>query len=233
MADQPRPEIPAPGAAPVPAPPSRRQAARRHGFAGLSLLQLMGGIMLLSAIIWVMWVTRALLMPRPDPIVSARLSAIIGDYVQAQTRSAAPPAQVEAEMRQFMARLDGELQRRSGRGQIVLVGEAVLSKNIPDITESLRGAVYAAGVPRPREASAAELAVMQQEGLARSAMMEGEEGGAAPRMAGQIGMSRTGLQAVQAPMPTPVASPRMPQIQALPPAAGVSTFGGPNGDGGQ
>ena len=46
--------------------------------------------------------------------------------------------------------LDKELQRRSAGGQIVLVGEAVLTKNVPDITDSLRQSVYASGVPRPR-----------------------------------------------------------------------------------
>ncbi|RSY02199.1 hypothetical protein DAH81_24485, partial [Sphingomonas koreensis] len=97
-------------------------------------MQILGGLILLAAMIWGMWVTKTLVTPKQDHIVAARLSSIVGEYVQAQARSTSPPAQVEAEMRSFMASLDKELQRRSAGGQIVLVGEAVLTKNVPDIT---------------------------------------------------------------------------------------------------
>src|SRR3546814_2449569 len=89
-----------------------------------------------------MWVTRELVKPRQDRIVAARLSSIVGDYVQAQARSASPSAQVEAEMRKFMESLDSELAHRAKMGEVVLVGEAVLTKNVPDITDTLRDAVY-------------------------------------------------------------------------------------------
>lgn len=125
-------------------------------FAGLSALQL---TMLTAALVvtgWGMWVTQRLVAPRHDRIVSARLSALVGEYVQAEARSATPPAQVEAEMRAFMRALEREIQRRGAAGQIVLVGEAVLTRNVPDVTDSLRRAVYASGVPRPRVMSAAD-----------------------------------------------------------------------------
>src|SRR3546814_4847192 len=104
---------------------------------------------------------------------------MVGEYVQAQARSASPPAQDEAEMRKFMASLDDELQRRGSSGQIVLVGEAVLTKNVPDITDELKEAVYAWGVARPKQASALEL--QQREQLAmlagqRQAMITGQPG---------------------------------------------------------
>src|SRR3546814_14289436 len=95
-----------------------------------------------------MWVTRELVKPRQDRIVAARLSSIVGDYVQAQARSASPPAQVEAEMRKFMESLDSELAHRAKKGEVVLVGEAVLTKNVPDITDTLRDAVYASEIGR-------------------------------------------------------------------------------------
>lgn len=129
--------------------PAARNSARRVLFAGLTLAQLGLGVLAIAAIIWAMWATRLLLAPEAQRLASARLSEIVGEYVQAEARSAAPPAQVEAEMRRFMASLDRELGRRSGNGQVVLVGEAVLTRNIPDITDDLRRAVYASGVRRP------------------------------------------------------------------------------------
>jgi hypothetical protein len=120
---------------------------------GLSGKQMVAALMLVGAVIWAMWVTKHLLAPREERIVTARLSVIVGDYVQAQARSTTPPGQIETEMRRFMASLDSELQRRGARGQVVLVGEAVLTKSVPDITEQIRSAVYASGVARPKPAS--------------------------------------------------------------------------------
>lgn len=217
MAEQPELDLPAP---PVAAAPAR--VARRTFFAGFSRLQCLIGLMALGAIVWGMWVTKALVTPHPDHIVSARLSSIVGEYVQAQARSASPPAQVEAEMRNFMASLDKELQRRSAGGQIVLVGEAVLTRNVPDITDSLKQAVYASGVQRPRQASAEELQRLdaQAAAMAQPRLIVPGESAAIDPMATAQGMQPLPVQ--QAPAP-----------QFVPPAASVSTFGGSNGNGGQ
>lgn len=229
MADQPQFDL----SVPEPAAQTKRKAARRRGFAGLSRLQMLIGVLLLIAVVWAMWVTKALLTPKAEPIVSARLSSIVGDYVQAQARSATPPAQVEAEMRQFMATLDGELQHRGAKGQIVLVGEAVLTRNVPDITESLKKAIYAAGVARPYEASTVERQMMQQPAMAQTAVTDAPQGGAAGPQGGSTAMP----QMMSGPMsiPTPESQMREARFQprAQQPAASVSTFGGPGGNGGQ
>lgn len=217
MAEQGKLDLPEPPAAPA-------RSSKRTIFAGFTRAQLLTGLLALAALVWGMWVTKLLVAPRQDQIVSARLSAIVGDYVQAQARSASPPAQVEAEMRKFMASLDQELQNRSAHGQIVLVGEAVLTKNVPDITESLKNAVYASGVPRPRQASAEELQRLEQQAMAA----------AGP----QVPMSPTGPAAYVDPMAAAQAMPApsipqgaTPQYQA--PGASVATFGGPGDAGGQ
>lgn len=139
---------------------------RRAVFAGLSRAQILAGILVLGATVWGMWVTRELVKPRQDRIVAVRLSSIVGDYVQAQARSASPPAQVEAEMRRFMESLDSELAQRARKGEVVLVGEAVLTKNVPDITDDLRNAVYTSGITLPRQASTAEIQRLQDEAMA-------------------------------------------------------------------
>lgn len=100
------------------------------------------------------------------PIARVQLSGIVGEYVQAQARSATPPEQVTAETRAFMAEIQRNLEARGQRGQIVLVGEAVLAGNIPDITASLRKEVYTK-VRMPQPVSSGANDVM---GAMRSAM---------------------------------------------------------------
>lgn len=229
MAEQ--PELDLPTAPPPASHPAR--AARRIGFGGFTRQQMVLGLIALALAIWGMWVTRALTAPKQDHIVSARLSALVGDYVEAQRYSGSPPDRVQAEMRAFMASLDKELQRRSAEGQVVLVGEAVLTKNVPDITESLKKAVFASGVPEPKRASAEQLQRMQELSAAQSALAASRQ---APLAApGQIDPI-TGAQtfspqdppsAGPLPQPTPQNGPE--QI----PGPAVSTFGGPDGNGGQ
>jgi len=196
---------------------------KRATFAGFTRTQILGGLLVLGALVGGMWVTKTLVAPKQDRIVSARLSSIVGEYVQAQARSASPPAQVEAEMRKFMATLDHELERRSSGGQIVLVGEAVLTKNVPDITDKLKEAVYASGVARPKQASAMEMQQFEQQ-----AMMAAQQQAAPMQPVPQTGYVDPMAGAQVMPPAQPAAGP-----QYGPPAASVSTFGGPDGSGGQ
>lgn len=128
--------------------------APRAVFAGFTGPQLAIGLALAAVLIWGMWVTRSLLTERDDHIVRADMSRIVGEYVQAQARSNTDPQEVQGEMRRFMAALETELQRRGANGQVVLVGEAILSKNVPDITASVATAVYNSRVKRPQPAMA-------------------------------------------------------------------------------
>ncbi|ALJ16283.1 type-F conjugative transfer system protein TrbI [Sphingopyxis macrogoltabida] len=214
MTDQTEPELPLPAAPHAPLRP-------RPAFAGFSRVQILAGLLMLGLMIWGMWVTRELVKPRQDRIVAVRLSAIVGDYVQAQARSASPPAQVEAEMRKFMESLDTELAQRARKGEVVLVGEAVLTKNVPDITDSLRDAVYASGIARPRQASAAELQHLQDQAIAGA-------GQAAPPPA-MMPMDYPGPLSPGDMQGPPGA--RGPQYG--PPAPTVSTFDGSGGYAGQ
>ena len=131
-----------PGLETTPVRASGRAVPRRAVFAGYTMPQLLVGAALLLALIWAMWISKAVMAEKPQHIVKADLSRIVGEYVQAQVRSATPPEQVQAQMRTFMAALDTELQRRGAAGQVVLVGEAVLSKSVPDITGEVAKAVY-------------------------------------------------------------------------------------------
>ncbi|WP_176593139.1 TrbI F-type domain-containing protein [Sphingobium sp. EM0848] len=221
MAEQQEFDLPTPPSATVPAAP------RRAGlFAGFTRGQLVAGAAIVVGLVWGMWVTKTLVMPARDRIVSARLSAIVGDYVQTQAHSVAPQPQVEADMRRFMAALDRELQRRSQKGEIVMVGEAVLSKNVPDITESIKKAVYASGIARPRQASAEEMQSLQRRAMA-------------PFQTVPLALPDVAIDPMASAPPQPVEGPRPfagtpePALPGAYQGASVSTFGGPDGAGGQ
>lgn len=226
MAEQPELDLPpvtqsAPRACPT---------ARKRGFGGFTRSQILVGLLLLALVVWGMWVTRALTAPKQEHIVSARLSALVGDYVEAQRFSGSPPDRVQAEMRAFMASLDKELQRRSAGGQVVLVGEAVLTRNVPDITDSLKKAVFAAGVPVPKRASSEELQRLQELSAAQTALAGAQRAPLAPQSAIDPMAMGVGQSALPATAPQTV-----PSQQILPavPGASVSTFGGPDGSGRQ
>ena len=110
-------------------------------------------------------------------IAKVQLSGIVGEYVQAQARSATPPEQVTTETRAFMGEVQKNLERRGAAGQIVLVGEAVLAGNVPDITAEVRREVYTKiKMPQPANASAGDVM-----GAMRAAMNgQGTPQGAAP-----------------------------------------------------
>lgn len=136
---------------------------------------------LVAAGLWGAWVTKSVLTSPDRPaIAKVQLSGIVGEYVQAQARSATPPEQVTTETRAFMGEVQRNLERRGASGQIVLVGEAVLAGNVPDITAEVRREVYAR-VKMPQAASASGADVM---GAMRAAMA-----GPAPQAGGLGGQA--------------------------------------------
>src|SRR3546814_13139822 len=92
MAEQTELDLPSP--APQPA-----AAAKRAIFAGFSSVQIVAGLLVIGVLIWGMWVTKALITPTQQRIVSARLSSIVGESVPPHARSTSPPTLVEAELR--------------------------------------------------------------------------------------------------------------------------------------
>ncbi len=132
---------------------------------GLVPVALVGA--LVAAGLWGAWVTKNVLGAGDRPaIAKVQLSGIVGEYVQAQARSATPPEQGTTETRAFMGEVQKNLERRGASGQIVLVGEAVLAGNVPDITAEVRREVYAK-VKMPHAANTSTGEVM---GAMRAAM---------------------------------------------------------------
>lgn len=203
---------------PEPAVPPARK--RRTVFAGYTAGQLLTGLAVLGLSVWGMWVTRTITAEPPQRIVKANLSGIVGDYVQAQARSTGSPQEVEAQMRQFMASLDTELQRRSATGQVILVGEAVLSKGVPDITPEVMKAVYASGVQQPQPAPPSQ--IMQGSAAAGPIPQ-------VPTVPNQALPNPSGPAFGPTFGPGPASAPDAfdPVLQTAPAGASVSSFGGP------
>ncbi|QNE07772.1 TrbI F-type domain-containing protein [Croceicoccus marinus] len=148
MPEQPELDLPSTLAAPViPSAtwPARGKAARK----GLPPSAIAAMVLAVAVLLWGAWVTKTLMTPPAAvPMASVRLEQLVGEYVQSQARSAAPPELVTQQTQAFMSALGEELKRRGQDGTTVLVGEAVLSQNVPDITDQVRAAIYAK-VPPP------------------------------------------------------------------------------------
>lgn len=215
MHDQPELDLPA-------THPERKPVAqsRRAGFGGFSRVELVVGFLALVAVVWAVWVTKTV-TAKQDHIVSVRLADVVGDYVEMQRYSASPPEQVRVEMRRFMQALDKEVQARSGKGQVVLVGEAVLSKDVDDITDSVKKAVFASGIPLPKRATSADLQRMQQATAETPVAMPAHSA---------IPVPPAPQAEVEQGVPT---QSSVGEAISTAPAATVSTFGGPNVNAGQ
>lgn len=170
----------------VPSAPKARAIAkpRAKGFAGLSPRELIVLIAAIAMFIWGAWVTKNLVSSddgRQD-LVQLQLQGIIGDYLQAQARSASDEQTAAKETAVFMAALDQTVDGLSKDGKIVVVHEAIIGGDVPDVTESVKAAVYAK-VPRPQPAQAAlsaqqsQAARVQDEMQAFMASNGGGEGG--------------------------------------------------------
>jgi hypothetical protein len=120
---------------------SASPAPRRTGFAGHSWTGLVVGAALIGASVWGAWITREVLKVKSRRIVAVSLSAMINDFVMAEARSGNSPEQVERDTRHFMALLQDVLRKRAQDGTTILVGEAVVSGSVPDVTAEVRGEV--------------------------------------------------------------------------------------------
>ena len=155
--EQPELDLPSTLAPPV-RPPASRPARGKPARKGLAPASIAAMALAVAALLWGAWVTKSLMAPPAAvPMASVRLEQLVGEYVQAQARSAAPPELVTQQTQAFMSALGEELKRRGQDGTTVLVGEAVLSQNVPDITDQVRAAIYAK-VPAPAAGSAPPVA---------------------------------------------------------------------------
>ncbi len=110
--------------------------------------------------LWAGWVTSSLNSGGGrQEIVQVQLQSIIGEYMQAQARSAAPEGQAVQETSAFMAELDRTIKALGDDGKIVIVQEAIIAGEVPDVTNAVKQAVYSKiqlpqAAPAPPQAQA-------------------------------------------------------------------------------
>lgn len=105
--------------------------------------------------VWGAWATRVLvdLARERQPIVQVRLSEIVADYVRDAARSSLPADEVSRQTARFLKALNDVVGAQGSGGRIVLLSNAVVSGELPDITAEVRAQVYAR-VSRPIPAPA-------------------------------------------------------------------------------
>lgn len=176
----PSPAAPA-SATPLPRPrASAPQPAATKARQGLPPITWALTALAVVMFLWAAWVTKHIASAPPQlPMASVRLEALVTEYVQAQSHSNGTPDAVTQQTARFMSAIEDELKRVGASGTTVLVGEAVLSKNVPDITDQVRKAVYAK-VPLPTAApapaagpqlgAAAPAPILPQQGIGAAAV---------------------------------------------------------------
>lgn len=179
-------------------PPQFRIEPKRGGLPKSTILLAAAAI---GSLLWGVWMTKEVadLKHRQVPIAAVRLQPLIEEYVQAQARSGTPEEQVMRQTQAFMTVLDTELLRRGKDGTTVLVAEAVLSKNVPDITGEVRQAVYAK-VPPPAAGRPRAQPQMMPQMMPNGGGTMGQSGMGAPGMGlGAMGQGATGPGGTAAP----------------------------------
>lgn len=129
-----------------------KTVAAKRAFAGLSPREI---VLLAAAAAIFIWGAKNLVSDDGgrQEFVQLQLQGIIGEYLQAQARSSSDEQTAAQETAVFMAALDRTVAGLSKSGKVVLVHEAVIGGAIPDVTQSVKAAVYAK-VPRPQIAQA-------------------------------------------------------------------------------
>jgi len=156
MSDQPRPaqDLPVEGCAPVAPVSAANTGLLSRVIAGQPLRRwlLLAGAGVLA--VWAVWATKMLVDLSRDrhTIVQVRLSDIVGDYVRDAARSSLPADEVSRQTARFLKVLHEVVSAQGSGGRIVLLSNAVVSGELPDITQEVRGQVYSR-VSRPIAAS--------------------------------------------------------------------------------
>lgn len=122
--------------------------AARFSFAGLDRQQLVLVAAAIALLAWGAWVTKTLTArAESQEFVQLELQGIIGEYLQAQARSGNDEATAARQTAVFMAKLDEIVGSYAADGKVVLVHQAIIGGELPDITPEVKQLAYAAAPP--------------------------------------------------------------------------------------
>lgn len=134
------------------APTTRRAptpSARNSGSISKRQLALFGAAALVA--VWGVWVSKGVYDARhaSNHIVKVQLSQIVQEYVQTTARSNLAPEQIGQQTAGFLKAVNDAVEVHRASGEVVLLANAVVAGNVPDITNEVRNEVYAK-VARPQ-----------------------------------------------------------------------------------
>jgi hypothetical protein len=121
-----------------------------------------------AALLWASWATHAILDMRKEttPLVKVQLAELLRGYVQAEARSGVPADQMTQQTALFLHAMTDAVAMHVRRGQVVLLSNAVVDGNVPDITDDVRAEVYR-HVPAPQPGAAQGMSPEMQQIFAR------------------------------------------------------------------
>lgn len=98
-------------------------------------------LMLVAALLWGGWITRAVTTQKPVRIVTVRLAETVGSFVDRAARADADPAAVRAASLAYLKAAEAAVAEMGADGRVVLVAEAVLAGDAPDATPELEARI--------------------------------------------------------------------------------------------
>lgn len=110
-------------------------------FAGLSPAALMLAGSILTAVLWGAWATREIVALEARQVVTVELGAIMGEFVEAEARSGRAPEESQARTLAYLKAVEAAVARLGRDGRTVLVAEAVVAGEVPDLTAEVRADV--------------------------------------------------------------------------------------------
>ncbi|MCB2062243.1 MAG: TrbI F-type domain-containing protein [Novosphingobium sp.] len=113
---------------------------RRH-VLGVPLASIVMGFALLAALLWGAWATRALLELESRELVTVQLSALVGEFVEAEARAGGDAEVTQRRIAAYLQAVDAAVARLAKDGRTVMVAEAVVAGETRDMTNVVRADV--------------------------------------------------------------------------------------------
>ena len=127
-----------------------------------------------GVLLWGVWASQAIIdLRRSGPhLVKVQLAELVREFVQNEARSGVPSGRITAETATFLKAMGDAVNAHGARGETVLLANAVVGGDVPDITMAVRREVYA-HVPHPQTGTAEGLSPQMQQFFDAQGQLQG------------------------------------------------------------
>ena len=127
-----------------------------------------------GVLLWGVWASHAIIdLRRSGPhLVKVQLAELVREFVQNEARSGVPSGRITAETATFLKAMGDAVNAHGARGETVLLANAVVGGDVPDITMAVRREVYA-HVPHPQTGTAEGLSPQMQQFFDAQGQLQG------------------------------------------------------------